>query len=175
VCSRFSSGFITNVETLLGLLDDERHVHILTENLEEEMGRYNEGTLQECEALGILHPHRYWHGPGKIMLWPRFSVPPPWTMEAVGQEDLFMCVGMETLLTPEISRVVNKRKRRHVRSVLLVQVRQSFKGPVNVREITAISERSSEWTHQRSQKLATGYWNLLKDDELTSAPSALQL
>jgi len=62
--SRFNSGFITNVETLLGLLDDERHVQILTENLEEEMGRYDEGLLRECEALGIPReavegvPHR---------------------------------------------------------------------------------------------------------------------
>ena len=45
-----------------------------------------------------------------------------------------MCVGMETLLTPEISRAVKERKRCHVRSVLLAQARQDFEGPVDVRE-----------------------------------------
>lgn len=51
--SHFNSGFITNVETLLGLLDNEEHVEILKENLEEEMGEYDEEILRECKAVGI--------------------------------------------------------------------------------------------------------------------------
>lgn len=51
--SHFNSGFITNVETLLGLLDNEEHIEVLQENLEEEMGTYDEETLEACEAMGI--------------------------------------------------------------------------------------------------------------------------
>jgi hypothetical protein len=57
-------GFINNVETLMGLLDNQDHVEMLGENLQEEMGEYNEGTLLACKAMGIRHesvrgvPHR---------------------------------------------------------------------------------------------------------------------
>jgi hypothetical protein len=52
-CSHFNSGFIGNVKTLMGLLDNQDHVETLGENLREEMGEYNEGTLLACEAMGI--------------------------------------------------------------------------------------------------------------------------
>ncbi len=48
----------------MGLLDDQDHVETLGENLREEMGEYNEGTLLGCEATGIRResirgvPHR---------------------------------------------------------------------------------------------------------------------
>ncbi len=48
----------------MGLLDDQDHVKMLGENLQEEMGEYNEGTLLACEAMGIRResvrgvPHR---------------------------------------------------------------------------------------------------------------------
>ncbi len=35
------------------LLDDQDHVKTLGENLREEMGEYNKGTLLACEAMGI--------------------------------------------------------------------------------------------------------------------------
>ena len=62
--SQFNSGFIDNVETLLGLLENEDHIEILKENLEEEMGEYDEETMLECEKVGIPReavegvPHR---------------------------------------------------------------------------------------------------------------------
>ncbi len=34
----FNSGFIDNVETLMGLFDNQDHVKTLGENLQEEMG-----------------------------------------------------------------------------------------------------------------------------------------
>jgi len=51
--SQFNSGFISNVETLLGLLDNKKHAEILMENLEEEMGEYDEETMVACEEMGI--------------------------------------------------------------------------------------------------------------------------
>lgn len=49
----FNSGFIGNIETLLSLLDDEDHIRNLKENLQEEMGVYDEETLLEMETFGI--------------------------------------------------------------------------------------------------------------------------
>ena len=51
--SQFNSGFITNVKSLLDMLDNDAHVEILTENLEEEMGEYGEETLKACDEVGI--------------------------------------------------------------------------------------------------------------------------
>ena len=62
--SQFNSGFIANVETLVGLLDNPKHAEILKENLEEEMGKYDDETLEACEEMGIPRnsvegiPHR---------------------------------------------------------------------------------------------------------------------
>jgi hypothetical protein len=35
----------------MGLLDDQDHIETLGENLREEMGEYNKGTLLVCEAM----------------------------------------------------------------------------------------------------------------------------
>ncbi len=46
------------------MLDNPRHIDVLSENLEEEMGQYDEVTLVECEKRGIKResvegtPHR---------------------------------------------------------------------------------------------------------------------
>jgi hypothetical protein len=57
-------GFIDNAETLMGLLNNQDHVETLGENLQEEMGEYDEGMLLACKAMGIQResirgvPHR---------------------------------------------------------------------------------------------------------------------
>jgi SAM-dependent methyltransferase len=62
--SKFNSNFVSNINTLLGMLDNPRHIDVLSENLEEEMGQYDEETLVECEKMGIKResvqgiPHR---------------------------------------------------------------------------------------------------------------------
>ena len=62
--SHFNSQFIDNVRALLGLLDNEDHIEILKENLEEEMGEYGEDILLACEDERISResiegiPHR---------------------------------------------------------------------------------------------------------------------
>lgn len=62
--SNFNSNFISNINTLLGMLDNPHHIDVLSENLEEEMGHYDEETLVECEKMGIKResvagiPHR---------------------------------------------------------------------------------------------------------------------
>ena len=62
--AQFNSGFIANVETLVGLLDNPKHAEILKENLEEEMGKYDDETLEACEEMDISRksvdgiPHR---------------------------------------------------------------------------------------------------------------------
>ncbi len=51
--SHFNSKFTDNIKALIDLLDDEHHVDLLKENLEEEMGEYDLETLQACESMGI--------------------------------------------------------------------------------------------------------------------------
>lgn len=61
---KHNSHFIDNVKTLIGLLKNEEHAELLKENLEEELGQYDEDMLKECEAAGITResvegiPHR---------------------------------------------------------------------------------------------------------------------
>mmetsp|Transcript_4701 Transcript_4701/g.10908 ORF Transcript_4701/g.10908 Transcript_4701/m.10908 type:complete len:394 (+) Transcript_4701:284-1465(+) len=50
---KHNSHFIDNVKTLIGLLKNEEHAELLKENLEEELGQYDEDMLKECEAAGI--------------------------------------------------------------------------------------------------------------------------
>ena len=62
--SKFNSNFISNINNLLGMLDNLHHIEVLSENLEEEMGHYEEETLIEGEKMGIKResiegiPHR---------------------------------------------------------------------------------------------------------------------
>ena len=87
-------------------------------------------------------------------------------MENISQDDLLMCIGMETLLSPDLSRAVKERKRRHSRTILIAQAQQWSRGVAvaNIEELAALSEASSEWTRSRKQKLAAGYWDILKGD-----------
>ena len=62
--SHFNLGFITNLRNLIDVLQKQEHKEILNENLEEEMGHYDEETLVELEnmnisresVVGIPHP-----------------------------------------------------------------------------------------------------------------------
>ncbi len=83
-------------------------------------------------------------------------------MEHVHHSDLVMCIGMETLLSPELSRLVKLRKRRHVKLVLLAQARQASRGVVDTEELCLLSENSSQWTRDRSRALASGYLLLIE-------------
>ena len=62
--SKFNSNFISIINALLGLLDNLQHIEVLNENLEEEMGHYDETTLSKMEEMGIKRasiegiPHR---------------------------------------------------------------------------------------------------------------------
>ena len=51
--SHFNLGFITNLRNLIDLLQKQEHKEILSENLEEEMGHYDEETLVELENMNI--------------------------------------------------------------------------------------------------------------------------
>eukprot|EP00985_Skeletonema_marinoi_P001851 scaffold751_cov101-Skeletonema_marinoi.AAC.2 len=51
--SKFNSGFVERVQTLIYRLDDAKEREVLRENVREEMGFYHEETLEECEMLGI--------------------------------------------------------------------------------------------------------------------------
>lgn len=84
-------------------------------------------------------------------------------IERVGSEDLVMCVGMESMLSHDISRGVRERKRYHRRLILSAQARQDSMDIVDEEELRYLSEESSKWTRERSQALAEGYWMTLND------------
>mmetsp|Transcript_255 Transcript_255/g.374 ORF Transcript_255/g.374 Transcript_255/m.374 type:complete len:330 (+) Transcript_255:38-1027(+) len=51
--SHFNSGFISNLRNLIDLLQKQEHKDILKENIDEEMGHYDEETLLELENMNI--------------------------------------------------------------------------------------------------------------------------
>lgn len=93
------------------------------------------------------------------------------TKEDISQEDLYMCIGMEALLTPQLNSLVRERKRQHVATIMAAQARQGTRGIVDVEELAKLSEQSSEWTTNRAQKLAEGYWDCLGEQQQSQAPS----
>eukprot|EP00569_Conticribra_weissflogii_P003736 CAMPEP_0171330372 /NCGR_PEP_ID=MMETSP0878-20121228/1957_1 /TAXON_ID=67004 /ORGANISM="Thalassiosira weissflogii, Strain CCMP1336" /LENGTH=1114 /DNA_ID=CAMNT_0011830647 /DNA_START=649 /DNA_END=3993 /DNA_ORIENTATION=- len=51
--AKFNSGFVERVQKLINFLDNPKERDVLLENVKEEMGFYDEKTLQECDAMGI--------------------------------------------------------------------------------------------------------------------------
>ena len=80
-------------------------------------------------------------------------------------DDLIICIGMEKLLSPELCRSVKQRQKQHVRSILEEQERQDSCNIVDEEALARLSRENSEWTRMRSQKLAKGYWENLKDKD----------
>lgn len=84
-------------------------------------------------------------------------------LESIGTEELFLCIGVEAMLSPDLHRLIRERKRQHVRSCLLFQARQEMNGAaVDPEALRRHSETSSEWTRTRAQTLAAGYRACLK-------------
>mmetsp|Transcript_31115 Transcript_31115/g.53176 ORF Transcript_31115/g.53176 Transcript_31115/m.53176 type:complete len:180 (+) Transcript_31115:131-670(+) len=83
-------------------------------------------------------------------------------MEDISLEDLFQCIGLEGLLTPELMLAVRKGKRYHSRSILLAQHLQCQRNITDAEELSLISQQNSESTRTRSQEIAARYWTTLK-------------
>lgn len=86
-------------------------------------------------------------------------------MESISKEDLFKCVGMESIMTQELRTSIRQRKREHVSAVLAAQRDQDTRDVVDEDELARVSSRSSKWTRKRAQELAAGYWTCLKEEE----------
>ena len=84
------------------------------------------------------------------------------TTTPIDNDDLIMCIGMEKLLTPKLSRLVKQRQLDHLHSILAEQKRQEVENIIDEEAIACLSQQNSEWTRRRSHKLATAYWNNLK-------------
>jgi len=87
------------------------------------------------------------------------------TTTPIDNDDLIMCIGMEKLLTPKLSRIVKQRQLGHLHSILAEQERQEVESIVDEEAIACLSRQNSEWTRRRAHKLATAYWDNLKVDE----------
>ena len=84
------------------------------------------------------------------------------TTTPIDNDDLIMCIGMEKLLTPKLSRIVKQRQLDHLHSILAEQERQEVENIIDEEAIASLSEQNSEWTRRRAHKLATAYWDNLK-------------
>ena len=87
------------------------------------------------------------------------------TTTTIDNDDLIMCIGMEKLLTPKLSRSVKQRQLDHLHSILAEQERQEVENIVDEEAIAYLSQQNSEWTRRRAHKLATAYWDNLKVDD----------
>lgn len=87
------------------------------------------------------------------------------TTTPIDNDDLIMCIGMEKLITPKLSRLVKQRQLDHLHSILAEQERQEVENIIDEEAIACLSQQNSEWTRRRAHKLATAYWNNLKADE----------
>jgi hypothetical protein len=77
-------------------------------------------------------------------------------LEAVETEDLYKFVGLENLLSKEMMHYVRDEKREHVRSIVKMQHMLSDE------QLAACAMQSSSQSRERAQKLAAGYWAILR-------------
>lgn len=85
-------------------------------------------------------------------------------MAMIGQEDLIECVGMERFLSREVYLHTEKRRRIHVRAILVAQERLRVLNISDGEQLSRLSEQSSEWTVTRSHNIAVKYWEILKPE-----------
>ena len=74
----------------------------------------------------------------------------------VTQDDLYECVGIESLLSHEISQEHLVRKQAHVDAVLSAQ-RAHQGATCKIEEISRASMRSSQWAREKAGELAISY------------------
>ena len=86
--------------------------------------------------------------------------------ESITQQDLYECVGLENLLSSEISRKVVLRKRAHVDLILSVQ-RSHHGACYKAEKIAFASMHSSRWSRERAANLAASYATSLNDSTST--------
>ena len=72
-------------------------------------------------------------------------------------EQLYLCMGIEALVTPGLARRIQDVKRGHVRAVLEEQLAQRKRGMYDVEKLSCVSQRTSGWSRERAHKLAVGY------------------
>lgn len=75
--------------------------------------------------------------------------------EAVSQDDVYKCIGIEHLLSLDKARRVMEYRRIHVKIVTGAQ------GSCNQDELRHISQKISQPSAERAQNLAAGYWSML--------------
>ena len=76
-------------------------------------------------------------------------------MEAVDKEILYVCVGLEALLTSKVTRFLKEKKRVHTRSIVEMQHFLSDE------QLAAYAMSHSSQSRERAQKLAYGYLEIL--------------
>ena len=76
-----------------------------------------------------------------------------------------MCVGMEKIITTEVTLQVKQRQAKHLQTILVEQLRQDILGVVDMEALSRLSHSSSEWTRCRAHKYAAAYWDLFLEEE----------
>ena len=76
-------------------------------------------------------------------------------MEAVEEEALYKCVGLEAHLSGKVTRFLRERKRKYVHSIVEMQ------DSLSDEQLAAYAETQSSQSRERAQKLAAGYLEIL--------------
>mmetsp|Transcript_14286 Transcript_14286/g.20285 ORF Transcript_14286/g.20285 Transcript_14286/m.20285 type:complete len:178 (-) Transcript_14286:135-668(-) len=76
-------------------------------------------------------------------------------MEALEKEALYMCIGLEALLSAKVTRALKERKRGYVHSIVEMQ------DSLSEEQLAAYAASHSSQSRERAQKLAAGYLEIL--------------
>lgn len=77
--------------------------------------------------------------------------------ESISQEELWQCLGMESLLSNELVRNSFEQRMMHRQAVLAEQRRQLLLHIHDEEELCRVSEIHSQWGRERCFKIAAGY------------------
>ena len=73
---------------------------------------------------------------------------------AITRDDLYVCLGVENLLSFDLAWHATMKKRAHVVTIL------TWQHTCNDEELRRVSEASSQWARERANKLAAEYWSM---------------
>lgn len=77
--------------------------------------------------------------------------------------DLFEFIGVENFLSQDLMKRIIAQKENHKRTIMAEQARQYALRKGKNECIAYVSSRSSEWSRNRAQELAAGYWTIESD------------
>jgi hypothetical protein len=88
------------------------------------------------------------------------------TGDVLSREQLFKCLGIETLLCKANVRCAHQSRRAQIAAVLSEQIMQKQRGISDIEELSIVSEIRSCASKEKARKLAMGYAALEEESHL---------